>query len=79
MFGMRGTECPGHRRYDGFFLIGMAYMSLRLYYMLNFNFHIYHRFNIETIENWIPWERIVYQELLRQYLEEQKQIRENNK
>lgn len=47
--------------------------------MLNFNFHIYHGFNIDTIENWIPWERSVYQELLRQYLEEQKQARENAK
>jgi len=34
---------------------------------------------METIENWIPWERTVYQELLRQHLEEQKQLREKSK
>jgi len=33
----------------------------------------YHKYSLTEVENMLPWEREIYLELLKEYLEEQKQ------
>ena len=55
-------------------------MDLESYFKLNFSLMQYHKYSLTEIENWIPWERDVYVELLKQHIEEEesKQKLQNN-
>jgi hypothetical protein len=41
------------------------------YFSLNFQLMQHHNYNLYDIENMVPWERDIYVEQLRQYIEEQ--------
>jgi hypothetical protein len=47
--------------------------SLATYYQTNFSLMQHHKYDLETLENMIPFERELYIMLLTQYLDEQKQ------
>jgi len=50
----------------------MAHISAESYYELNFSLMQYHKYSLTEIENMIPWEREIYVNLLRNYLETEK-------
>ncbi len=49
----------------------MVHMDLENYFRLNFSLMQYHKYSLNEIENWIPWERDVYVGLLQQHLEDE--------
>ncbi len=46
------------------------------FFKTNFNLMQHHKYNLHDLEHMIPWERIVYVELLRQHIRE---IEEQNR
>ena len=57
----------------------MGHDKLQNMYKTNFSLVQYHRWNLSEIEGMIPWERYVYIDLLKEYLEElerEKQLKE---
>ena len=55
-------------------------MDLENYYKLNFALIQYHKYSLTEIENWMPWEREVYVEMLMQHIkEENEKIREKQR
>lgn len=46
-------------------------MDLENYFKLNFSLMQYHKYSLTEIENWIPWERDIYVELLKQHIDEE--------
>ena len=50
----------------------MAHMSAESDYELTFSLIQYHKYNLTEIENMIPWERDIYDNLLRNYLDAEK-------
>lgn len=57
----------------------MGHDKLQNMYKTNFSLVQYHRWNLSEIESMIPWERYVYIDLLKEYLEElerEKQLKE---
>jgi hypothetical protein len=49
----------------------MLHNSLKNYYETNFALIQYHKWDIQFVENMIPWEREVYIQLLMDYLKEE--------
>ena len=47
-------------------------MDLEAYFRLNFALIQYHKYSLTEIENMMPWERDIYVNLLRNYLEAEK-------
>jgi hypothetical protein len=58
-------------RVDGFFRLGQGHDSLPNYYTLNFQLMKHHNWNLDTLENMMPFERDIYVILLKQWLEEE--------
>jgi len=50
----------------------MSHMNLEAYFKINFALMQHHKYSLTEIENMMPWERDVYVELLKQFIEEQK-------
>ena len=53
-------------------------MDLENYFRLNFALMQYHKYSLTEIEDMIPWERDIYDELLKQHLEEEKLKQQQN-
>lgn len=70
------TSCSRFRK---FFLINLCHDSLANYYKMNFALIQYHKYNLQDIEEMIPFEREIYVAMLIQYLEEEKQRLERQK
>jgi hypothetical protein len=51
-------------------------MTLGAYYEINFALMQHHKYSLSDIENLIPWEREVYLNYLKIWLEEEKEARE---
>lgn len=49
----------------------LGHDDLRRYYKSNFALMQHHKYNLYDLENMIPWERIIYIELLQQYLKQE--------
>ena len=49
----------------------MAHTDLESYYKVNFALMQHHKYSLTELENMIPWEREVYNSLLKQYIEEE--------
>lgn len=47
------------------------YDNLMNYYKTNFALMQHHKYSLFEIENMIPWERFIYVDLLKEYLQEQ--------
>ena len=47
----------------------LSYDSLYNWYKTNFNLMQHHKYNLHDIENMMPWERHLYIEMLKNYLE----------
>lgn len=62
-----------------FFLICLAHETLFNYYKMNFALKQYHGYDIDMLENMIPFEREVYVSLLLNYLEEERKRLESRK
>jgi len=62
-----------------FFLICLAHENLYNYYKMNFAMKQYHNYDIDMLENMIPFEREIYVSLLLNYLEEEKNRLESRK
>lgn len=62
-----------------FFLICLAHDSLFNYYKMNFALKQYYNYDIDMLENMIPFEREIYISLLLNYIEEEKKRLENRK
>lgn len=60
----------GLKNYINFFF---NHLSLYLFYQQNFEMKYNHKYNLNEIENMIPWERTVYLEQIRAELNENKQ------
>ena len=58
-----------------FFLVTLSYESLVGYYQSNFQMMHHHNYSLSELENMIPWEREIYQKMLIQHLEEEKERR----
>lgn len=57
----------------------MGYDSLLNHYKTNFAMMQHHKYSLGDLEGMIPWERIVYVDLLKQYIkQEEDRIRELN-
>ncbi len=46
-------------------------MSLENYYKMNFSLQQYHKWDMQMVENWIPYERELYVALLAQHIEDE--------
>ncbi len=54
--------------------------SLASYYSVNFALQQHHGYNLDTIENMVPWERDIYVGMVANYVrEENEKIRLRNK
>jgi hypothetical protein len=51
----------------------LGYDNLMNHYKTNFSLMQHHKYSLSDLETMIPWERYIYINLLRQYLEEQEQ------
>ena len=49
----------------------MSHMDVEAYYRLNFSLMQHHKYSLIEIENLLPWERDIYVEFLRQFVEEE--------
>ena len=56
--------------------MAMSHITLQYYYEPNFFLMQYHKYSMTEIENWIPWERELYINLLIQYIEKKKAEKE---
>tara|TARA_B100000700_G_C14242057_1_gene488544 strand:- start:111 stop:293 length:183 start_codon:yes stop_codon:yes gene_type:complete len=54
----------------------MAHLSAESYYELTFSLMQYHKYSLTELENMIPYERDIYVNLLRNYLESEKMKRQ---
>lgn len=61
------------RRNFRFFLISNLYIDLESYYRINFLLVHDHKFTMDSINEWIPWERDVYLILLKEWIKEEKE------
>lgn len=52
--------------------MALSHNTLKNYYETNFSLMQYHKYSMTEIENWIPWERELYINLLIQYIEKKK-------
>ena len=50
----------------------MAHINAESYYELMFSLMQYHKYSLTEIESMMPWEREIYGNLLRNYLEAEK-------
>ena len=50
----------------------MAHINAESYYELMFSLMQYHKYSLTEIESMMPWEREIYVNLLRNYLEAEK-------
>ena len=55
-----------------------GYLTLPLYYKINFNLMQHHKYNLSDVENMYPFERDIYLELLNDFIEKQNKAAENN-
>lgn len=46
-------------------------MDLESYFKINFALMQHHKYSLTEIENMMPWERDIYLELLKQFVEEE--------
>lgn len=76
---MRCTAYKTSGGFGKFFLICLAHETLFNYYKMNFALKQYHNYDIDMLENMIPFEREVYVSLLLQYLEQEKKRLESRK
>lgn len=60
-------------RIDEFFYLTLSHEDMTNFYKTNFTLHQHYNWSIDEIEGMYPFERIVYIELLNQYLEEKRQ------
>ena len=60
-----------HRRKSKFFLINFFYDNLKNYFETNFALMQHHKYNLNNIENMIPWEKTIYVTMLIKYIEEE--------
>jgi hypothetical protein len=51
----------------------LGHDSLMNYYKTNFALVQHHKYSLSEIESMIPWERMIYIELLKEFLKEQDQ------
>jgi hypothetical protein len=51
----------------------LGHDKLQNFYRTNFALIQHHKYNLYDIEHMIPWERAVYIDLLKAYIEEEKQ------
>jgi len=49
----------------------MSHMDVEAYFRLNFSLMQHHKYSLTEIENMVPWERDIYVEFLRQFIEEE--------
>lgn len=57
----------------------MGHDNLLNHYRTNFNLMQHHKYNLSDIESMLPWERYLYIDLLKAYIEEQNEkIRDQN-
>lgn len=49
----------------------MSHMDVEAYFRLNFSLMQHHKYSLTEVENMIPWERDIYVEFLKQYIEEE--------
>ena len=54
----------------------MAHEDLVSYYKLNFALMQHHKYSLTELENMIPWEREIYVNLLKNYLDAEKMKRQ---
>ena len=77
MWRRGNTNC---RRSWFFFRIGLSHNSLEAYYLNNFAMIQHHHWSLAELEDMLPYEKQVYQELLAQWVkEENERIEEMNK
>lgn len=69
----QGSQRKNYQRYEQFFLIMLSHNNLTNYYKLIFNMAQHHGYNIENLENLIPFELDLYSNMLIDYLEKQKE------
>ena len=50
----------------------MSHIDLKSYYELNFALVQFHKYSLTEIENWIPWERDLYVDMLKAHIETEK-------
>ena len=60
-----------HRRNSKFFRINFCYDNLKNYFETNFALMHHHKYNLNNIENMIPWEKTIYVTMLIKYIEEE--------
>lgn len=49
----------------------MSHMDVEAYFRLNFSLMQHHKYSLTEIENMVPWERDIYVEFLKQFIEEE--------
>ena len=56
----------------------LSHNSVTNYYNLNFSLAQHHKYDTDTLENMIPFERDLYIDMLKDHLEKLEKQRENN-
>ncbi len=62
---------PVYRGFTKFFRITLGYDTLENFLRTNFMMVQHHKWNMESLENMVAWERTVHVTLLRTYLREE--------
>jgi hypothetical protein len=57
--------------------MALSHNSLSNYYTINFSLMQHHKYSLTEIEHMMPWEREIYIKLLIDFIETEKQKREN--
>ena len=58
-------------RYTKFFRLIFRYDTLKNYFETNFALMQYHKYSLTELENMLPWERIIYIQLLTDYIKKE--------
>lgn len=57
----------------GFFLLSLGRLSLGMYYKMTFNLKQRYGWELETVNNLMPWELEIYIDLLNEYKQKENQ------
>jgi hypothetical protein len=52
-----------------------GYDNLMNYFRTNFSLRQHHGYSITEIENWMPWEKFVYIDMLQQHIKHEEDVR----
>lgn len=73
-------ELGYNRRISEFFCLGLSHDNLTNHYQINFAMMQHYNYNLSDLEGMMPWERQIYIELLKKFVEDENtRLKESSK